>query len=92
MPRYMFAAVRSRNVVAMPSLGRVLVVDDEPEVADMRRDVVTSLGYDGEIAGDGPEARRQVAAYQPDIVVLDVGLPGMSGATVLQALRRDPTR
>jgi DNA-binding response OmpR family regulator len=66
-------------------LGRVLVVEDEPVVADMLRDVVTSLGYESEIAGDGPEALRQVGACPPDVVLLDMGLPGMSGVAVLQA-------
>lgn len=55
----------------------------------MIREVVTSLGYESETVGDGPGALRQVAAYQPDVVLLDMWLPTVSGLAVLQVLRRD---
>jgi two-component system response regulator GlrR len=75
----------------MPSLGRVLIVEDEPEVADMIRDVVASLGYESQVSPDGPDALRRVARYRPDVVLLDLWMPGMTGAAVLDALHRaDP--
>ncbi len=67
---------------------RVLVVDDEPVV----REVVTAyLRRDGLVvdeAADGPTALRLVETFRPDLVVLDVMLPGVDGFTILQQLRR----
>jgi two-component system KDP operon response regulator KdpE len=63
--------------------GRVLVVDDEPEI---RRALRTGLGYhDFEVraVATGEEGLAQVAAWRPDVVLLDLGLPGMDGFEVL---------
>jgi DNA-binding NtrC family response regulator len=49
----------------MPSLGRVLIVDDEPRVAAMLHDVVVDLGYAAHMAADGPAALRVVPLYHP---------------------------
>jgi len=73
----------------MPSLARVLIVEDQLQVAEMVRDVLTSLGYESESAPNGREALHRVASYRPDVVLLDLSLPGMSGVEVLDALRRD---
>jgi two-component system KDP operon response regulator KdpE len=67
--------------------GRVLVVDDEVE---MQRALRTGLGYhDFEVhtVGSGEEAVREAAAWRPDVILLDLGLPGMDGFATLQALR-----
>ncbi len=68
---------------------RVLVVDDEPIV----REVVTAyLRRDGLVvdeAADGPTALELVETFRPDLVVLDVMLPGVDGFSILQRLRRD---
>jgi two-component system KDP operon response regulator KdpE len=67
--------------------GKVLVVDDEPEI---RRALRTGLGYhDLEVraAGTGEEALEVAAAWRPDVVLLDLGLPGMDGFEVLRRLR-----
>ena len=67
--------------------GRVLVVDDEVE---MQRALRTGLGYhDFEVhaVGSGEEAVREAAAWRPDVILLDLGLPGMDGFAALQALR-----
>jgi two-component system, NtrC family, nitrogen regulation response regulator NtrX len=66
--------------------GRVLVVDDEPQVAAMLNDVLTTLGYAVELAHTGPDAIRAVPAFRPDVVLLNVGLPGISGELVLDCL------
>jgi two-component system KDP operon response regulator KdpE len=67
--------------------GRVLVVDDEVE---MQRALRTGLGYhDFEVhaVGSGEEAVREAAAWRPDVILLDLGLPGMDGFAALRALR-----
>jgi CheY-like chemotaxis protein len=65
----------------MPSsLGRVLVVEDEPEVGAMLLEVLVQLGYTVELADRGAEALRLVPAFEPDVVLLDLTLPEMSGS------------
>jgi len=74
----------------MPSsLGRVLVVEDEPRVAAMLRDVLVELGYIVTVAGGGAEALQLVPVFAPDVVLLDLLMPEMSGVEVLEHLRRD---
>ena len=74
----------------MPSsLGRVLLVEDEPRVAAMLRDVLVELGYIVTVAGGGAEALQFVPVFEPDVVLLDLLMPEMSGVEVLEHLRRD---
>jgi CheY-like chemotaxis protein len=73
-------------------LGRVLVVDDELELASVLRDALENWGYLARTAASGPEALGLVTVFRPDIVLLDVFLPGMSGVEVLDRLRRDHPR
>ncbi len=66
---------------------RVLVVDDEPQI---RRALSTNLrarGYDVELAESGEEALQLVVDRHPDVVVLDLGLPGVDGLEVVRSLR-----
>ena len=66
---------------------RVLVVDDEPSIVDA---VATALGYAGfdvTRAGSGPEALARATAGQPDVIVLDVMMPGLDGISVCRELR-----
>jgi len=67
--------------------GRVLVVDDEVE---MQRALKTGLRYhdfDVHAVGTGEEAVRETATWRPDVILLDLGLPGMDGFATLRALR-----
>ena len=73
----------------MASLGRVLVVDDEPQVALLLHDALQEFGYAVRVAVTGHEALELVSGYQPDVVLLDLWLPGLPGDSVLAALRRD---
>jgi len=69
-----------------PGTGRVLVVDDNPEVRAMLEDVLTSLGYATRSAADGATAVRSVLSEAPDIVLLDVYMPGLSGVGALPTI------
>jgi len=66
---------------------RVLVVDDEPQIVRALRINLTARGYEVLTAADGQEALRVAAASRPDVVVLDLGLPDIDGATVIEGLR-----
>jgi CheY-like chemotaxis protein len=70
-------------------LGRVLVVDDDPNVSAMLRDLLTTLGYVVKNAVRGAEALLLVPVFEPNVVLLDLHMPGMSGIEVLDHLRRD---
>ncbi|HEY0453172.1 response regulator [Actinophytocola sp.] len=66
---------------------RVLVVDDEPQIVRALRINLTARGYEVATAADGAEALRVAASVRPDVVVLDLGLPDLDGATVIEGLR-----
>jgi len=72
--------------VGGPPTGRVLVVDDNTEVRAMLEDVLTSLGYATRTAADGATAVRSVLSEPPDIVLLDVYMPGLSGVGALPTI------
>ena len=73
----------------MTTLGRILIVDDEPQVGFMLREILTELGYVAKTAVRGAEALQLVPVFQPDVVLLDLNMPGMSGVEVLDHLRRE---
>lgn len=67
----------------------ILVVDDIPENVRLLDAVVAPRGYDVLTAASGKEALDRVATAQPDLILLDVVMPGIDGYTVCQALRAD---
>jgi DNA-binding response OmpR family regulator len=67
--------------------GRALVVDDERDVAFGIRMVLERSGFAVTVASTGPEGLRAFHSGRPDLVILDVGLPGMDGWTVLERIR-----
>jgi PAS domain S-box-containing protein len=69
---------------------RVLVVDDNVDAAKSIAMILNLSGYDVHCVHDGPSALQAAQAYRPDVVVLDIGLPGMSGYEVAQHLRATP--
>jgi DNA-binding response OmpR family regulator len=66
--------------------GTVLVVDDEPEVRLLLQDFLSDRGYDVLLAADASEALASLGAHRPDLVLLDVALPGMDGVEVLRRM------
>jgi DNA-binding response OmpR family regulator len=80
-------AAAKLHSVAQPSSGRtVLVVDDEPTIAEVVARYLERAGYETATAGDGLEALRLAADRRPDLIVLDVMLPGLGGLEVLRRL------
>ena len=69
---------------------RVLVVDDTPHNVKLLADLLSVKGYAVTTAVNGEEALAKVAAEPPDIVLLDVMMPGLSGYAVCERLRADP--
>jgi two-component system OmpR family response regulator len=72
-------------------MARVLVVDDEATLVDTIRYNLRREGYEVQVADDGNEALRLARAATPDLVVLDLMLPGLDGLEVCRQLRRDST-
>src|SRR3954470_7798581 len=66
---------------------RVLVVDDEPKILRALRINLSVRGYEVDTAATGAQALRSAAEHKPDVVILDLGLPDISGIEVLQGLR-----
>src|SRR5579871_276996 len=66
---------------------RVLVVDDEPQILRALRINLRARRYDVVVAATGAQALEQAAAHPPDLVILDLGLPDMSGIEVIGGLR-----
>lgn len=76
--------------MADPLKGTILVVDDEPTILDVVGRYMEHAGYETLRAADGPEALRLAAEYRPDLVVLDLMLPGIDGIEVMRQLHEAP--
>lgn len=68
---------------------KILVIDDEQGILNLVTAYLRSEGFDFRTASDGVESLKIIHAYQPDLIVLDVMLPGMDGMEVLSQLRRE---
>ncbi len=68
--------------------GSVLVVDDEPTIAEVVSRYLDRAGYETRVAADGRQALRMAAERRPDLVVLDVMLPGLGGLEVMNRIRQ----
>ncbi|MGZ6267141.1 MAG: response regulator [Candidatus Limnocylindrales bacterium] len=67
----------------------ILVADDEPRIVDLARDYLEHAGFAVITAADGPSALMMARTRKPDVMVLDLGLPGMDGLDVARTLRRE---
>ena len=65
----------------------ILIVDDEPQIQRFLGHALVAAGFDTCTAGSGAEALAQIAAQEPDLMILDLGLPDMNGKEVLERLR-----
>jgi two-component system alkaline phosphatase synthesis response regulator PhoP len=71
---------------------RVLIVEDDPDLGFGLRTTLEIEGYEAEVAEDGPSGLRRAMEDRPDLVILDLMLPGMDGYRVLRALRAEGNR
>ncbi|WP_416885477.1 response regulator transcription factor [Marinospirillum sp.] len=74
----------------MTSALKVLVVDDEPNILLSLEFLMQQAGFDVATAEDGETALSQISQQTPDLILLDISLPGISGFEVLEKLRRQP--
>ena len=68
---------------------KILIVDDEPSITNLVSAYLKPEGYEVFTASDGPSGLKMAKAYKPDLVVLDLMLPGMDGIEILTRLRRE---
>jgi CheY-like chemotaxis protein len=69
---------------------RILIVEDQPDVADSQALLLSLEGHEIEVAPDGLTALEKARAREPDVVLLDIGLPGMDGYEVARRLQALP--
>jgi PAS domain S-box-containing protein len=68
---------------------RVLIIEDNIDAADTLKDALELVGHVVEVAHDGPRGIAEAKTFAPDVVLCDIGLPGMNGYEVAEAFRRD---
>ena len=71
---------------------RILIVEDDERVANILKRLVESIGHEVHVEGSGREALSDAAEHQPDLVILDLRLPDMSGYEVCKGIRKLYTR
>lgn len=69
---------------------RVLIIEDNRDGADSLRLLLEFFGYEVAVARTGPQGVQAASDWHPDIILSDIGLPGMNGYEVASALRHDP--
>jgi len=69
---------------------KVLIVDDEPNIVAALEFLLEKNGYEVKVAGNGADALEQLDAFRPDLVLLDVMVPRLSGYEVCQRMRAEP--
>lgn len=68
----------------VPSTPHILVVDDEPDIRDLLKEILEDEGYDVEVAENGETARQSYRQYQPNLILLDIWMPDVDGITLLK--------
>lgn len=68
---------------------KILVIDDEPSIVNLVSSYLKAEGYEVLTSSDGPSGLKSARAFRPDLIVLDVMLPGMDGIELLSRLRRE---
>jgi two-component system KDP operon response regulator KdpE len=71
------------------SVGRVVIVDDQPKIRRFMRATLVAEGYQVDEAKTGEEALESIREARPDLVVLDMNMPGMGGLEACRAIRKD---
>jgi signal transduction histidine kinase len=84
------AARDKKSLPPLRGVRRVLVVDDNPDAAELLAEALSDAGHEVRTVGDGPSALQLVETFVPDIAFLDIGLPVMDGYELAGLLRRMP--
>jgi len=69
---------------------RVLVIDDEPEITDIVEAFLTEAGYAVTVENSAVNAVAKASGFKPDVILLDIMMPGMDGYDICQALKKEP--
>jgi len=72
------------------SAGRILVIDDEPQIRRVMRMTLTGAGYEVDDARTGEDGLIKLREFRPDLVLLDINMPGMGGLAACRSFRVDP--
>ena len=72
------------------SAGRILVIDDEPQIRRIMRTTLTGAGYEVDDAKTGEEGLAKLREFRPGLVLLDINMPGMGGLATCRDIRADP--
>ncbi|MCW8194865.1 PAS domain-containing protein [Proteobacteria bacterium 005FR1] len=80
-----------REESTAPERKRVLVVEDSPDIAETLTALLEASGHEVAAANDGPSALEIARQFDPDLVLLDIGLPGMDGYEVARRMRENPS-
>jgi CheY-like chemotaxis protein/two-component sensor histidine kinase len=83
--------VRTPSIPIHPGK-RILLVDDNLDAGEMLAELLRAIGHDVELAGDGPTALKTLQGFEPEVAILDIGLPVMDGFELARRIReRSPT-
>ena len=69
---------------------KILIIDDSKTVVVMLRDILINNGYDVDFVHDGVSGYARVESYQPDLIILDLIMPGMDGLSCLHRIKESP--
>src|SRR5689334_19231814 len=70
-------------------MAKILVIDDEPSITNLVSAYLKPEGYEVYVAADGNAGLKAARAFKPDLIILDIMLPGMDGVELLSRLRRE---
>ena len=84
--------IRKDDTALKPTSKQILIIEDDDHIAEGLRLNLTLKGYQVAVAGDGSSGLRQWKAQQPDLIVLDIMLPGIDGLSVLRSIRLEDER
>jgi len=83
-------AKSAKSMTAMDTKRNILVVDDNPDIITIVRNILEGRGYAVQSAVNGREVFTRLGEGRPDVIILDIMMPGMDGLEVLSKLREDP--
>ncbi len=69
-------------------MDKILIIDDDKDLQSLLSDTLRGEGYEAIVAGNGREALKEIKNYSPDLILLDIKLPGMNGMKVLEEIKK----